>query len=378
MKDFKAFNQKRFSCKLCGECCGAWKLPVEEHLVELLEANDFSRQILKDNKKIFKKFQDEYHLPKTNGICIFQEKESGFCLIQKHLEEANKPLECKRFPFAFMKDLNDTIHFDTSFYCKAILSNEGDLLDAEMIQSLSKEFDYFRIPEKVLLTPYKEIPFEQATCLASLIREYFYEQLKKSTIQNGYIPLVSFYLSFCKTKKNFQIKDLDDCLTGIPLPIKRIQDINSRIDLVVKFFIKKESFLLDTIKYLCNAGRIKEPVTNEIINLEHLKLLPVEDHENIIYLYCRYILDILDRKALLAHRHNIESLLLATIFTYKLVYLYSNILAYLDNSKSIDLFHIELAIRIVERYYIGHNVRFMEIFRKKRLYLPLKIMFTKG
>lgn len=380
MKDFKSFNEKHYSCTLCGECCGAWNLPIDKALAEELKTKTLVQNILKKKKKEFFSFNNEYLLPKSNGICVFLEKNTNFCLLQKHYSDTRKPLECKRFPFAFMKDSKGNLYFDTSFYCKAIIENKGDLLNEEYVKKEIKDFDLFTIPETVSISPSETINFQKYLKLTNIISNHLYKQFNTIEIEKWHIPLTCLYNSFKTITKAYNkgnITDTEHLSKHLTNNMKKTRKINNRLNFLEKVLIKKKSPIIDFIKYITKTGQLIEPITNETIHLKQLKRLSLENNQKTKALYMRFLLDIINRKALLAHEHSLEGIILATIIALKVVYFYSNLLSHLDNSKYIEYFHLALAIRITERYYIGHNKRFMEIFRDKTPYYIMKSILTQ-
>ncbi|MGD9581216.1 MAG: hypothetical protein AB7V50_07575, partial [Vampirovibrionia bacterium] len=85
-----------------------------------------------------------------------------------------------------------------------------------------------------------------------------------------------------------------------------------------------------------------------------------------------YLLDINQRTILLGHGHSVIGVYMAMYIAYCLIEWYYRAFKVLEETSFDELFYIKLAIKVVERYYIGHNVKFLELFRKPLSFIVLK------
>ena len=120
-----------FDCGQCGDCCSSWNIPIEgEKARTLLQKPWVHERLAQVNRSLVFMANDLYRIPLTDeNVCIFLSDDRR-CLVQAHEGVALKPLECRRFPFAAIKAPKsvvasglpdrETTYYETSAACKKI------------------------------------------------------------------------------------------------------------------------------------------------------------------------------------------------------------------------------------------------------------------
>lgn len=110
-----------FSCVRCADCCGHWNIHLERWKADKLLARDWAVERLKYCGLSLRRVDKQtVQLPlKDDEYCVFLDDEKR-CLIEIHEGRALKPDECKRFPFAVGVRADGSIATDASAYCKSI------------------------------------------------------------------------------------------------------------------------------------------------------------------------------------------------------------------------------------------------------------------
>lgn len=358
---------------MCGECCGAWNLPVSNKLKDKLLTYNWVLELLQHKKTQFIFKNNEFCLPKKNGICIFMDTKDNLCLLHKRLGESLKPKECNRFPFAFAKDKNNNLYIDTSFYCKSIVRNEGENIKHFLSDEFISSFDLFEFPEKVLLSPELSIDYSILNNIRINLSNYLIDNFNNETINNYDIVLYRGFIALKYIEKTL-INNMEINFTQIfkdcdSLAINK-KKLIGKLNFLTTLFIRKNSIIAGLICLKLKYSKYIEPIIAEPIDLKKLEKTTISEYDDSKKLIKHYLIDIINRKILLAHKHSAIGIFTATIIAYSFIIWYSKALAVVDGKSQVEQFHIELAIRITERYYIGHNVKFMERVRKKNsLYL---------
>lgn len=362
MNNLNDFKIKRFTCLECGECCTAWNLPVEEKLYEKIIELNWVKELLKKQQQDFKITPTNIYLPKKEKICVFLASNKNLCLLQQNNGIDYKPLECQRFPFAFARDKNGEIYFDTSFFCKAIIKNEGEIISESLKKECLNNFDFFEFPEHIFLSFDKMVTIDEFQDIRKQINKYLFEHCISTNIENW----PEFFLNTHNYIEKFSPKS--------DIESQKIKKSNYKNKLLTSIFLRKNNIAPDFFKILLGIGRLKEPIIAEPINLSQLNDIKVPDEQEIKELLLRYLLDITQRNILHAHKHTFAGIILISLFAYHFTLWYSRALARVQSKNEVELFHLELAIRIMERYYIGHNVRFLENFRSKPKQYLIKLL----
>ncbi len=369
MNHFKDFLKQNFSCIQCGECCNVWNLPVNTRLYEKLLKEPYIKTILEKEQTCFKTINNSIYLPKKDGTCVFFDPESKLCGIHKNIAEDFKPEECLRFPFAFARDKNGRLYVDYSFYCKAILQNQGNPVQDYLIEEFISKFDIFEFPDKIALYHGNTTDVKTINSVQAVVSFYLYSKCLNIPVKEWGFQLYSGYSILQKlikrhrTEKELSITELFQEFLELQPDQKHNYKFN--INLLNAIFLRKKKIFPDAFLIFKNKGTLKEPIIAENLDLSSMKSLDFSSDKHSNLLLLRYLLNILNRNILFVHKHSFEGIYVAMIITYCITLWYAKALAYVDDSETIEPFHTELAIRVTERYYIGHNARFIENVRNK-------------
>lgn len=360
---------------MCGECCGAWNLPVEDPLYNKIRDIDWVDKIIQVTKVDFKTIDEQKYLPKVDGICVFLDKSDNCCLLHKKLGQSNKPLECNRFPFAFARDKRGNIYLDTSFYCKAIVDNKGINVKELITEEYIKDFDVFEISDIVAFSPVLDITLTQSIEIREVINRYLYEKCITLPVDEWATPFINAFSVLLAVEvkiKNKQDCDFESLFRKVESNNLDIKKLLFKQNIFTAFLLRKYRILPDVFTILFNNLKFKEPIIVEEIDLNQYKCITFDENLESKCLLLKYLLDINQRTILLGHGHSVVGIYIAMFVGYCLLNWYMKALAIIEQSNIVEGFHIKLAIKIVERYYIGHNVRFLELFRKPLTFIVLK------
>lgn len=368
MKGLPPFSEKNYTCLTCGECCGAWNLPVEDALYDKLKEQPLIQEILQKESTDFKLINNQIYLPKKEGICVFMDPNDNLCRIHRDIGPDFKPLECHRFPFAFAKDKSGGLYYDTSFYCKAIANNHGNSISQSITPEFLSMFDFFEFPDEVLFSPKIKVSaaFEEEFRL--LLATELYKHCSKLSIDEWKYQFYKGYKTLCtvekdlKQKKEVNLKSLQNVFENQNISPKQII---KKFKLANAFFLRKKQLFPDVIKLYRQRGDLLESIIAEPLDLNKVSKINIPEDKIIEELFLRYFLDVMQRKVLLAHGHSIIGIYIAMMILYNITLWYSQALARANEKSSVEYFHAELAVRITERYYSGHNLKFMELFRNE-------------
>lgn len=366
----KSIKEKIFTCQLCGECCCAWNLPIDNILYEKLIKIDWIVKLLNENNLNFNLIDNQIYIPKKDGICIFL-AQNKLCMLHNDL----KPNECKRFPFAIALDKTNNIYLDTSFFCKSIVNSTGEIVSDSVKEYLVSNFDFFNFPDKISFSRNVLVNNELYKEIIDKLLTFLYFELIETDIHTwGNVLFKGFELlktmeRTLKQKKsiaNINEKNLDNC---------KISSVDLKLHIITSFLVRKKYPVKDLISLLISLGIVNDLVTDENINVNKLKLIKIEGIQQTKHQLIRYYLNILQRQILICHGYNLINIYCFIIAAYCLNMWYMRVLIYIENkafidtnlskdkqlSFKLDQFYSESAIRITERYYIGHNAKFLEV-----------------
>jgi hypothetical protein len=112
-----------FACSQCGQCCSVWQVFVDKARSDALLAQPWVYDRLATLGLAFEPAgQQGAFLPlKPDLTCAFFENDSG-CLIHQRMGADAKPIDCQRFPFAAVRLPQGTLTYDVSAACTTIVS----------------------------------------------------------------------------------------------------------------------------------------------------------------------------------------------------------------------------------------------------------------
>ena len=347
-------------------------MPVERKEYEIIVQHPWVKELIKKTKADFQINGDTIYLPKSGGICIFLNEKTHLCSIHGRLGADIKPIECHRFPFAFAKDSAGNIYPDTSFFCKAIVQNYGEDLSQLINEDYVSKFDTFDFPDKVLFAPWLEVDYSFAESILDLLSRHLYNECLKVPTEDWWDILYNGFKALVKIEKcikNKEDKPFEEIINSFKKPASK-----RKRNLLTAIFLRKQFLIPDIFFVYFNKTRFLEPIIAEHIKLNRFKEVLFAGSEKTRNLLLKYYIDIIRRKVLLAHGHSVIGVYMAMLIAYCITRWYSKALVIVEgNSYSeVEDFHSELAVRVTERYYIGHNVKFMEPFRLHSRYILIK------
>ncbi len=359
---------KVFNCQLCGECCTSVNIPIETEKSRHLLAQPWVQARLAETGLSFLQGTDDCDvLPMTSeNACIFLQPDAK-CMIEVHEGRSAKPEECQRFPFASVCLPDGTTGHDISAGCKTVAEiglqsplpmRPGGTTDATPQSDLS-------IPKTILARPGIDMTWQhyleiQQQWLAILTNPAV---TPAQGLQQVYQQLLTFSGQNFKPTATFQFHPLADL--WIP-----------------KLFLRRPYGLYSFFRLLSGRSYQDPKVFGQVsISLAAVEQLswqdPAEPHDGDIILK-NFIATILQRKVLLAFGHSLLSLTAIASTAYFLVHWYAKALAHIQGNTAVTQADVVLAIRLTERYYTGHQPRFLETFRTNPwIPLMMQLMMKK-
>lgn len=352
-----------FHCNMCGECCSSWNIPVEGPKAEALLTRPWVQDRLRETRRQLVKIADDfYRIPLTDdNVCVFLAEDKR-CMIESHEGLSLKPHECQRFPFATVKMPDGTARHESSAACKLIseklllafepiLPKPEPLNDALPLLPLSDEAfteDAERFPKRVPVGLWQTLSVEQ------------YEAYQ-----------ASLHALFAHSTANpaDNLKQAARLLKGAPwqqmkaqnIPISRPSPVYPLMGRILTLcFLRKPYRTLSWLSLLVGKTYHDPRVFGMPVNLKQQRAIPWNEAHN-PHLNA-YAYAILQRKRLLCEGSSLQALLGMTALACLLVQWYAKTLAWLQNTLDITSQDVATAIRLVERYYTGHQPRFMQFF----------------
>jgi len=357
-----------FQCNLCGECCSSWNIPIEGHkAAQLLEKPWVQARLAETNRNLTDMGQGMHRIPLTDqNVCVFLADDKR-CMVEVHEGLALKPHECQRFPFASTRMPDGSVRHESSAACKHISEKlllafqpilpkpasslhrdaKGQLLEEETsLQSLRQQeaaqFDD--------ITPFpKRVPKGLWGALSIAEYDAWQSGLRDIFNQPGIHPEAAL--------KQAQLL-LKSGPGSLDMQVFRFHP--SIVWCLTLFFLRKPYRSMSWVSLL-SGGHYHDP---RLFGLPlHVKWQgaipwnPEHHHRLNAFLYA-----MLQRKRLLSSGGSISTLLAMAAVACLLVQWYAKALAWLQQKNEIGDLDVSTAIRLVERYYTGHQPRFMAFF----------------
>jgi Fe-S-cluster containining protein len=382
-----------FECGQCGQCCSSWNIPIEAHKAEhLLQQTWVQERLQQVDRQLESLSNGLFRIPLSSlNTCIFLADDKR-CLIEVHEGLDYKPHECRRFPFATVRlpnsktklpphpkpspsrgggittSFNEEIHhtavdvaYETSAACKHI--SEKLLLAFEPIQPKSTDMSVqlednehlilSQCPKTVYIQGWRKISWEQSEAWRATLRDFFTD--------TNLSPVQALW------KTHESLKQLSKRKTLKKNPTKSASFSSVKEWLLILGFLRKPYRSFTTFQLLSNKHYDDRRIFGEPISLKARKQVHWNTQEDIrikAFLY-----NLLCRKVPLIYGQSLLSLWAMAVLAYVLVRWYAITLASLrisesrpNDTVSITGDDISSAIRLTERYYTGHQPRFMRWF----------------
>ncbi len=350
-----------FECSICGECCSSWNIPIEGEKARALLTREWVTQRLSETRRELVKVTDAlYRLPLTDeNVCVFL-GEDRRCMVEAHEGLALKPKECQRFPFAAIEMPNGTLVHDTSASCKRIaeklllafqpiLPVPDSREDTTPSDSEASDEEPERIPKRLYAGVFRRVPVETY--------EIYLQRLRVVFSDSGNTPEMA-------------LRQARLLLKGLPSSLERQEDnLLGRVNLyqpswieqlILLFFLRKPYGIWSWFNLLQGRMYHDPRVFGMPVDLRAVKQVawnPACNQRLNAFLY-----NLLCRRMLLARGGSLSSILALATVAQLLVRWYARTLAWIRETKQVETADVSMAIRLVERYYTGHQPRFLQFF----------------
>lgn len=398
-----------FDCNQCGECCSSWHIPIEAHKAKALLKKDWAIARLKQYQETLHPVSvSTYRIPLTAGqVCIFLD-ENKQCLIQANEGLALKPEECRRFPFATVEcnsaDGQKQLIYETSAACKYLSEKlllafqpiipartAGPLADSakenlsdnltDNIGLYSNDADQLSIIQlgifsKCSLEAYNHLmacwqtAYEDPSRSARLILMQLAKALSEARFRywqkkGPFIGMVVVKLLY-HTKNTLQY--FLQHLVFFIMPNWR-----TSLDYILLLFLLRKPYgTLSWVQLLFGLGyadpklfgyAAQKALTVQVNQIQGIKL-----SDEGIRLVNAFLFQVVQRKRLLARKSSLKAQLFFAYCALILTEGYARILASLQGEAQVSAQTVSQAIRLTERYYTGHQPRFLKKFQNRWLF----------
>lgn len=324
----------------------------------LLQKEWVQTRLLETRRELSRHSAAMYRIPLTDeNVCVFLGADRR-CLIEVHEGLTLKPHECQRFPFATVRLPDGTAIHDTSAACKSI--SEKLLLAFEPIRpkpdpKADQVSDFVVVepppdleavgvfPERVWLNPFRKTDWQ----------DYLAQQTNwKSWFQDD---SMSASEALNRVKRSLRAQ------TTKPSGAKRNPLLRN---LILLGFLRKPYRSLSLFSLLRGKSYHDPRLFGEALNLKAQGQVVWDiRHEGHLK---AFLYNLLCRKRLLSAGGSVQSLLAMAGIAMMLVQWYARALASLQAQTETTEQDVATAIRLVERYYTGHQPRFFDFFLSRR------------
>lgn len=355
-----------FHCNMCGECCSSWNIPIEGSKAERLLTRPWVQDRLAATRRNLTKLSDDfYRIPLTDeNVCVFLADDKR-CMIESNEGLTLKPHECQRFPFATVKMPDGTARHESSAACKLI--SEKLLLAFQPI--LPKPSDTAPLADGEDSTPLPATdPLEDAERFPNRVPVGLLNTLSVEQYEAFQAGLHTIF-AHSNHSPAANLKQANRLLRSITQHQKAPQHLNQpslfqfrpgMARLLILCFLRKPYRTLSWISLLHGRTYHDPRIFGTPVNLSQQRRIQWNDAHN-RHLNA-FLYTILQRKRLLCEHSSLEALLGMAAMSALLVQWYAKTLAWMQNASDITDLDVATAIRLVERYYSGHQPRFMEFF----------------
>lgn len=380
-----------FHCSQCGECCSSVSVPIEIKKAQYLATQPWVQQrfeaLLPEGGATHFKTHFKTHsmIPlRDDGYCVFL-GERNQCLIEEKEGLEQKPTECQRYPFGSVRSLNlnstesglsdekQTLAFDMTVACQTISSGvmEGQLRwrpsAPEWYEALAEQEEVEVLPTRIKVSRFTSISQETYVRWVDGLHEFVRPtEFGRVTSSWGVLLFAKRSLELLVQDKTADVRGLYPKAKsdGDTLSLKGSSSIGDRFwavmllrrpyGLLSRWAILTEGNYLDVNVFGPNPIRLKEASSC------HGDITWPEEMDEKV---ARFLVVLLSRRLLLAFGHRLNGLLAMAIGARALVHWYGRTLALIQSKASVDVGDVQGALRLVERYYTGHQPMFPETFR---------------
>lgn len=297
-------------------------------------------------------------LPHTaQGYCVFLGDDRR-CMIQALAGAALKPDECHRYPFAALRLPDGTLGLDYSLSCKslsqALAQQQAGVLPAPGVSPEPLETAF---PARVRVTGIRRVGWQTFQAYREAIAAVCYTPGVSADAALGAI-----------TRLMRSLRDTRPVASPV-FPEKSLRVSGVWHTLWVWGYVRRPYGML-SLWAVMRDGAYADP---KVLGRQPLSLRGLRhtgwDTATLDPLLTAFLAAFLRRYVLVAYGHSLAAMLLMAVCAMALVRWYARLLALAQDKHCPEPDDVRLAIRVVERYYTGHQPAFPERFR----WLPGKV-----
>lgn len=351
-----------FQCSQCGECCSSIMIHIELEKWKVLKDKPWFQDRLQVYDARVKEWNKNYALlpHKPDKTCVFLDEEKR-CLIEANEGKDLKPSECRHFPFASLELDNGKRLYDCSAACKHVA--ESMLSDYRPIvpdTAWAKHLPAQKAPKQVRFSPSRAIDWE--------------------TYQQRLLGLSNLFQSAGTVERALSAAGhyLAD---GNRPQLKQVSWPKWLQQAVLLFFLRKPYGTYSAIQ-LIQSNAYQDSYVFGTGNLPGVGLIRQDMVESAEAqeLLKAFAYNILNRFVLFSHGHWASDILAIACIAAILARWHARVLAKVDGRQDVNRQDMANAIRLVERYYTGHQPRFLAFFNQSTLgihwgYLLQQLLF---
>ncbi len=342
-----------FSCQLCGECCSSLLIPMEEEKAQVLLKKSWVQERLARFNRALKPLTGRfYQVPLTDmNVCVFLGEDKK-CLIEVNESYELKPEDCKHFPFAGAILPDGQMAYDTSASCKTV----AEQLLRKFQPVLPKpgtepNLNSQPFPQKIPLSSFPWSPsleFEEYTRFEEEIQSIFnqVEYNTPSALKQSWELLWGRASAFQPMVFSWGFPKLSEW--WLPL-----------------LLLRKPYGTQSWVSLLFQREYADPKIFGQGVSIGYHQKIPIPTELD--PLLKGFVYNILTRKVLLSHGHSLTGVFSIACAAYSLVRWYARILAHLAEKSTeypvVEKEDMFMAIRLVERYYTGHQPYFLQSFQ---------------
>lgn len=400
---------------MCGECCSSWNIPIEaEKARQLLEKSWVQARLRETSRQLTPMTPDTYRIPLTDeNVCVFL-AEDRRCMVEANEGLALKPHECQRFPFATVRLPDGTDWHETSAACKSIseklllafqpiqprpsasrpaksshtthsssgrLSPVDESGDAHVgvleAQSLMEEVLEAQALTEAALEPLalfpERIPVSGFRHISKAAYQEYQHQLRQLFMNPNLRPeaaLAEAHRLLHRIARQHERHGGKSGLEGQPLP--SVQTSGYRFSpllagMLTIAFLRKPFRTLSWVSLIRGRTYPDPRIFGVPVELGPQGKIPWDNsHEaGLNRRLSAFLFNLLQRKRLIALGSSLAAHLAMAGVACLLVQWYARTLAWLQGAGSPSESDVSSAIRLVERYYTGHQPRFLAFFTSR-------------
>jgi Fe-S-cluster containining protein len=361
-------SRYRFECSTCGQCCSQWRVPIDAKRADYLRQQVWVQDRLKETGLSFLPAeQGGYRLPLTHeNTCVFFDTATHYCLIQQHEGPEAKPTDCQRFPFAAVTVAGQSPAFEVTAACsqvsKSLLFAYGQHeapigLDAKACLDHAEAMKAHGIPVKTVAhypPPFQWMgrwPWEKLTAWSDGLRDALLNP--KAEIQSSEALLMM-------AKKRLDFSRLDSPILSSPFSVVHRKWLLTLEPLLVACFARKPYGIHTTWAFLSQGTYRDSELLGSSATLELKQVWQTpwpqtaEGNRAGEARLRAFTFLLLTRKLPLAYGQSLYTQLSTAFVGLVLTRFYARCFAALCQEPSVQDSHVQMAIRVVERYHTGH------------------------